>query len=40
VLADRGLYAKWLFAAITALNWHPLLCIKKQGKFRPEGWYG
>jgi len=39
VLADRGLYAKWLFAAITALNWHPLLRINNQGKFRPEGWY-
>src|SRR5436190_16039829 len=25
VLADRGLYAKWLFQAITALGWHPLL---------------
>lgn len=39
VLADRGLYAPWLFAAITALGWHPLLRINKQGKFRPEGWY-
>jgi hypothetical protein len=38
VLADRGLYAKWLFQAITALHWHPLLRIKNQGKFRPEGW--
>jgi hypothetical protein len=25
VLADRGLYAKGLFEAITALGWHPLL---------------
>jgi len=39
VLADRGLYAKWLFEAITALHWHPLLRVKNQGKFRPEGWY-
>lgn len=39
VLADRGLYAKWLFEAITALGWHPLLRIKTQGKFRPHGWY-
>src|SRR5438105_15238298 len=39
VLADRGLYAKWLFQAIIALHWHPLLRVKKQGKFRPEGWY-
>ena len=39
VLADRGLYAKWLFEAITALDWHPLLRINNQGKFRPAGWY-
>jgi hypothetical protein len=39
VLADRGLYAKWLFQAITALGWHPLLRINTQGKFRPAGWY-
>jgi hypothetical protein len=39
VLADRGLYAKWLFEAITALGWHPLLRINSQGKFRPQGWY-
>jgi hypothetical protein len=39
VLADRGLYAKWLFQAITAVGWHPLLRINTQGKFRPQGWY-
>jgi hypothetical protein len=39
VLADRGLYAKWLFQAITALGWHPLLRINTQGKYRPQGWY-
>lgn len=39
VLADRGLYAKWLFQAIVALGWHPLLRINTQGKFRPHGWY-
>jgi Transposase DDE domain len=39
VLADRGLYAKWLFEAITAVGWHPLLRINRQGKFRPEGWH-
>jgi hypothetical protein len=39
VLADRGLYAKWLFEAIVALGWHPLLRINKQGKFRPQGGY-
>ena len=39
VLADRGLYAKWLFDAIVALGWHPLLRINQQGQFRPQGWY-
>ena len=39
VLADRGLYAKWLFEAIVDLGWHPLLRINIQGKFRPKGWY-
>jgi hypothetical protein len=39
VLADRGLYAKWLFEAIHNLQWHPLLRINTQGKFRPQGWY-
>lgn len=38
VLADRGLYAKWLFEGIRKLSWHPLLRIKKGGKFRPHGW--
>lgn len=39
VLADRGLYAKWLFEGIVALGWHPLLRINSQGKFRPKGWH-
>jgi hypothetical protein len=39
VLADRGLYAKWLFQAIGALGWHPLLRVNQQGTFRPQGWY-
>ena len=34
VLADRGLYAKWLFEAITANGWHPFLRIKAYGSFR------
>ena len=38
VLADRGLYAKWLFEAIRNMHWHPLLRINAQGKFRPQGW--
>jgi hypothetical protein len=39
VLADRGLYAKWLFEAIVHLGWHPLLRINLNGKFRPQGWH-
>jgi len=31
VLADRGLYAKWLFRAIRAADWHPLLRINATG---------
>ncbi len=38
VLADRGLYAKWLFDGIRKLGWHPMLRINLGGKFRPEGW--
>ncbi len=37
VAADRGLYAKWLFAAITQLGWHPFLRINRQGQYRPAG---
>jgi hypothetical protein len=38
VLADRGLYAKWLFKAIVALGWHPFLRINTHNAdFRPEG---
>ena len=39
VLADRGLYAKWLFEDIVELNWHPFLRVNTQGWFRPEGWF-
>ena len=35
VLADRGLYARWLFNAIRKLGWHPMLRINLGGKFRP-----
>jgi hypothetical protein len=31
VLADRGLYAKWLFETSVACGWHPLLRINAQG---------
>lgn len=37
VLADRGLYADWLFAAIQRLGWHPFLRINASGKYRLEG---
>jgi hypothetical protein len=37
VLADRGLYARWLFRRIVRLGWHPFLRINQQGKFRPSG---
>jgi hypothetical protein len=37
VTADRGLYATWLFAAITALGWHPFLRINRQGTSCPDG---
>jgi hypothetical protein len=39
VMADRGLYAKWMFEAIQAVGWHPLLRVNNAGKFRPQGWY-
>lgn len=35
VAADRGLYAKWLFASIVRLGWHPFLRINRQGHYRP-----
>lgn len=38
VLSDRGLESPWLFGAIVAFGWHPLMRIKKGGKFRPTGW--
>lgn len=37
VLADRGLYARWLFRRITRLGWHPFLRINSGGTFRPQG---
>lgn len=37
VLADRGLYAKWLFRRIVRLKWHPLLRSNRQGQFCPDG---
>src|SRR6266508_1827481 len=37
VLADRGLYARWLFRRIVRLGWHPLLRVNAGGTFRPAG---
>ncbi|MEA2566771.1 MAG: hypothetical protein QOD49_1948 [Actinomycetota bacterium] len=37
VMTDRGLYARWLYRAIVALDWHPLMRITKCGKFRKPG---
>jgi len=37
VLADRGLYAPWLFRRITRRGWHPFLRINTGGTFRPAG---
>jgi Transposase DDE domain len=36
VLADRGLYAGWLFRRIVRLGWHPFLRINTGGSFRPD----
>jgi hypothetical protein len=38
VLSDRGLESPALFEMIQQLNWHPLMRVKKGGKFRPNGW--
>jgi Transposase DDE domain len=37
VLADRGLYARWLFQAIAERGWHPFLRVNLGGTFRPAG---
>lgn len=37
VLADRGLYARWLYIKIQKLSWHPFLRIKIGAKFLPKG---
>jgi Transposase DDE domain len=37
VLADRGLYARWLFRQIVANGWHPYLRLNRQGLFRVRG---
>lgn len=37
VMADRGLYARWLYEAIQQQGWHPFLRINKGGKACPKG---
>lgn len=38
VLADRGLYAKWLFKAVVDLGWHPFLRVNTHNAhFKPDG---
>jgi hypothetical protein len=37
VLAERGLYAPWLFRRMVRLGWHPFLRINSGGTFRPAG---
>ena len=37
VLADRGLYARWLFGRIVRLGWHPFGRINRGGTFRVQG---
>jgi hypothetical protein len=36
VVADRGLYARWLYRRIVRLGWHPFLRINQGGQFRPH----
>ncbi|GCE21064.1 transposase [Dictyobacter kobayashii] len=35
VMADRGLYARWLYQKIVACGWHPFLRIRSGSKARP-----
>lgn len=37
VLADRGLYARWLYTAIVACGWHPFLRVNLAVKARELG---
>ena len=37
VVADRGLYARWLFEHIVRCGWHPFLRVNLGGQFRPAG---
>ena len=37
VLADRGLYARWLYRKIVSLDWHPFLRLNLGGLFQSKG---
>ena len=37
VLADRGLWARWLFLRMVRLGWHPLLRLNQGATCRPAG---
>ncbi len=37
VLADRGLYARWIWDAVLALGWHPFLRINVRSQAREVG---
>jgi Transposase DDE domain len=37
LMADRGLYAAWLYQAIVKLGWHPMLRVKEDLSFRARG---
>lgn len=37
VMADRGLYARWLFETIQDCGWHPFLRINLKSMYRPKG---
>lgn len=37
VMADRGLYARWLYEAIRECGWHPFLRINLRSMYRPKG---
>jgi hypothetical protein len=37
VMADRGLYARWLYEAIQHCGWHPFLRVNIRSMYRPKG---
>jgi hypothetical protein len=37
VMTDRGLYARWLYRAIQALSWHPVMRITQLSRFCKQG---